>query len=338
MVTFDRHKANPVEARRNAAAPVFSVLAYLKDPERGSMHFERLAQQHQGVKVAVASSLSEADDWLEQTDLLITIGSHLGEDASTIFRRAKKLQWVQSFGTGVDNIKGHPELPAGVVVTNVHGIHGHQVSEAAFAGMLSFARHLPEVIHNQDQSRWEKPQSTLLHGKSVGILGLGAIANELAPRCKAFGMRLTGITGTRRDVAGFERIFSTEDIEQAVSGLDYLVLLTPLTAATHHIINAKVLAAMRPNAVLVNLSRGGVVDEDALLNALDSGQIAGAALDVFEREPLPANSPFWNHPKVLVTSHAAGFHTGYPDQAFAVVSQNVTRFLEGGAAALMNKV
>lgn len=314
------------------------VLAYLKEPERSAMGYERLAERHPGVEVNVASSFEEAEPWLEQADMMVTIGNHLGVDAAAIYRRAKKLKWVQSFGTGVDNIKGHPDLPENVVVTNIHGIHGPQLSEAAFAAMLSFARHIPRVIANQAEARWEKLAATRLYGKTVGILGLGSIANDLAPRCKAFGMTVIGITGTQRAVPGFDRIFTTSELKAAVTALDYCVVLTPLTEATRHIVNADVFKAMRASSVLINLSRGGVVDEQALLDALDAGELAGASLDVFEKEPLPATSPFWSHPRVLVTPHAAGLHAGYPEQAFEIVSNNVSRFLKEGVTALKNTV
>lgn len=317
---------------------VTKVLAYFNEPERSTMRYERLAEQFANVEVSIASTLEEAGHAVEEAEVLITIGNQLGENAGKIYRRAQRLKWVQSFGTGVDNIRGHPDLPDSVAVTRVHGLHGPQMSEAAFAGMLAFARRIPELVRNQDRAKWLKPHSTMLFGKTVGIFGLGAIANDLAPRCRAFGMKVIGITGTRTRVPGFDRVFTTGELEKAVSELDYLVVLTPYTEKTHHIIDARIFAAMRGGAVLVNLSRGGVVDEDALLDALDKGEIAGAAVDVFERQPLPADSRFWSHPRVFVTPHAGGFHTGYPDLAYAAVSDNFARYLEGGVAALRNKV
>ena len=314
------------------------IVAYLKEPERSSMRFERLADDHAGVDVSVASSLDEAADALADANVLVTIGNHLGADAEKIYQKAGNLEWIQSFGTGVDNIKDHPALQNGVAVTNVHGVHGPQLSEAAFAAMLVFARHIADLVRNQDQAKWSKPHSTLLHGKTVGIFGLGAIANELAPRCKAFGMRVIGITGIRRDVPGFDVVYTTDELTDAVRELDYLVVLTPYSAATHHVVDADVFTAMGSDAVLINLSRGGVVDEAALIRALDSNEIAGAALDVFEQEPLPDDSPFWSHPNVFVTPHAAGFHTGYPEQAYAVVSENLALYLDGGIEALKNRV
>ena len=314
------------------------VLAYLKDPERSAMAFERLAHDYPGVTVHAASSLAEAGDAVPKAQVLITIGGHIGADAAAVYAAANQLCWVQSFGTGTDNIKGHPALDQGVAVTNVHGVHGPQLSEAAFAAMLGFARHVPQTLRNQDAAVWQKLPASLLHGKTAGIFGLGAIASDLAPRCKAFGMRVVGISAAARELPGFDAVYARSDLKRAVATLDYLILLTPYSPDTHHIIGADVFAAMKPGAVLINLARGGVVDEQALLAALDTGQIAGAALDVFASEPLDPQSPFWSHPKVSVTPHAAGFHTGYPGQAYAVVADNLGRFLRGGIAALRNRV
>lgn len=327
-------------SKREASATrrtVTRIVAWLQEPERGSMRFERLAKEYPDVEVTIASTLAEAGPALEQADVLITIGNHLGAAAGVVYRSARNLKWVQSFGTGVDNIKDHPDLQPDVTVTKVHGVHGPQLSEAAFAAMLSFARHMPETLRNQRDARWLKLTATLLSGKTVAILGLGAIANDLAPRCKAFGMHVVGITGARREVPAFDRIYTTAEIGTAVADVDFLVVLTPHSPATHHLVNARVLSAMKPDAVLVNLARGGVVDEVDLLQALDENRIAGAALDVFEQEPLPPASPFWSHPKVIVTPHSAGFHAGYPEQAYAAVAANLERYLEGGVAALENR-
>lgn len=315
-----------------------SILAYLREPERTAMRLERLASDFDGVAVHVASTIAGAAPALADAQILISIGGHLGAEAGAVFEAMPKLEWVQSFGSGTDNIKGHSSLAPNVVVANVHGIHGPQLSEAAFAAMLSFARNIPLTVGNQDKRSWERAVPTLLAGKIVGIFGLGAIASELAPRCTAFGMRVIGISGTARDVAGFSRVYGRNALIKAVSALDYLIVLTPYTPETHHILGREVFKAMKPGACLINLARGGVVDEAALLAALDAGDIAGAALDVFETEPLPEAHPFWAHPKVIITPHIAGFHDGYPEQAYQTIAANVDRYLEGGIAALANKV
>lgn len=315
-----------------------NVVVILKEPEYSLMGFQRLADRFETVRVAAFTSVDEAAlAALPDAEVLITIGHNLGAQAGEVYSRAKRLKWVQSIGTGVDNIKGHPALGGDVVVANVHGVHGPQLSEAAFTAMLSFARHVPDVLRNQAEAKWEKVSPVLLKGATACIIGLGAIANELAPRCKAFDMRVIGVTSTPRPMLHFDHIYARAEIADAMAETDYCIVLTPHTPDTHHMIDAAVLKAMKPGAILVDLSRGGVTDNAALLAALDD-QLGGAALDVFETQPLPADSPFWTHPRVIVTSHNAGFHAGYPEQAYGIIESNLARYLEGGVDALSNKV
>lgn len=313
------------------------ILAYLKEPEASAFRFERLEALAPGSTVHVASQLTDIDAAAEQARVLITIGPHLGE-ADAIYRRLSRLEWVQSIGAGVDNIKGHPHLGTQVAVTNVRGIHGPQMSEAALAAMLVFARNIRAQLAYQDRCEWHKMPVGLLCGKTVAVLGVGAIARELARRCNAFGMRVIGISSTPRNEEGFERVFDRASMDEALCQADFLVVLTPFSAETRHLLNAHSFAKMKPGSYLINIARGGVVDEPALLAALDEGRLAGAAMDVFETEPLPASSPFWSHPKVLVTPHSSGFHIGYADQAFQFIARNLTNFLAGGSEALENKV
>jgi len=315
-----------------------TVLALLKEPELSAMAVDRLSASFPDVRVHAAERVADAAAILDDVELLVTIGPALGSDASALFRAARSLRWVQSIGTGVDNILGHPDLGADVAVTNVRGVHGEQMSEAALASMLALARDLPRVIRNQQDARWERFAPRTLAGTTVGILGTGAIAAALAPRCKAMGMTVVGISASPRPLPDFDRVEARDELIRAVADLDWLVLLAPYSPETHHVINGDVLAAMKPGAMLVNLARGGVADESALLAALDAGTLAGAALDVFAQEPLDPASPFWRHPRVIVTPHLGGFHAGYPDQVYAVIADNFTRYRAGGVAALVNRV
>ena len=180
--------------------------------------------------------------------------------ADHVVRDAPKLKWIQALGTGVDNIIDLPSLGKDVVVTNVCGIHGAPVSEATIAAMLSLARDLPRSARAQDKAQWERWPSHLLSGCTVGILGVGLIAEYLAPICKAFGMTVIGFSGAPRAAPGFDRMVSRGELLQVASELDYLVALAPLTPEKRGIIGEKVLAAMTPSAFLVNVPRGGVVD------------------------------------------------------------------------------
>jgi phosphoglycerate dehydrogenase-like enzyme len=152
------------------------------------------------------------------------------------------------------------------------------------------------------------------------------------------GMTVVGITSAKRPVAGIDRMHGREELAAAVRDLDFLVLLTPYTPETRHIVNAAVFAAMKAGSYLVNLARGGVVDEAALIAALREGKLAGAALDVFAKEPLPEDPPFWSMDNVIITTHQGGFFDGYPDHALPVVEANLRRFLAGDLENMINIV
>jgi len=244
----------------------------------------------------------------------------------------------QALGTGVDGITDQPALGENVMVTNMHGLHGDSMSDSAFLSMLALARDLPRVLRNQSRHTWERFPSRLLKGKTVGILGVGAIAADLAPKCKMFGMTVAGISSAKREVAGFDRMYVRGELEQAVRDLDYLILLVPYTSETRGIVSAQVLSAMKPTSYLINLARGGIVDEHALIKALKEDKIAGAALDVFATEPLPEDHPFWGMENVIVTAHLGGFHDQYAEQALPTVEENVRKFLAGDTKNMINVV
>ena len=223
-------------------------------------------------------------------------------------------------------------------MTNIRGIHGAPVTEATIAYMLSLARDLPRATHVQDKGAWERWPAQLLSGKTVGILGVGLIAEYLAPICKLFGMTVIGITGSPRPAPGFDRMVARDDLVKIAGELDFLVTLVPMSAQTRNIVGEKVFAAMKPSAYLVNVARGGVVDEQALIAALDAGQIAGAALDVYAQEPLPADSPLWKAKNLTMFSHLGGYSQGYEDRAMPTIAGNMAKFLAGDLKSMINIV
>jgi phosphoglycerate dehydrogenase-like enzyme len=258
--------------------------------------------------------------------------------ADHVVRDAPKLKWIQALGTGVDNIVDLPSLGKEVVVTNIRGIHGAPVSEATIAFMLSLARDLPRSVRAQENAKWERWPSQLLSGKTVGILGVGLIAEYLAPICKTFHMTVVGISGSPRAAPGFDRMVTRGELMKVAGELDYLVVLAPLTPETRNIVGAKLLAAMKPTAYLVNVARGGVVDEPALIKALEAGQIAGAGLDVFSQEPLPPDNPLWKTKNVTIFSHLGGYSQGYEDRAMPTIAGNMAKFLGNDLKNMINIV
>ena len=258
--------------------------------------------------------------------------------ADHVVRDAAKLKWIQALGTGVDNIVDLPSLGPEVVVTNIRGIHGPPVSEATIAYMLSLARDLPGSTRAQDKSAWARRPAQLLAGATVGILGVGLIAEYLAPICKQFGMTVIGISGTPRPAKGFDRVVGRGDLIRIAPELDFLVALAPLTPETRSIVGEKLLAAMKPSAYLVNVARGGVIDEKALIAALEAGQIAGAALDVFAQEPLPPDSPLWKTKNITLFPHLGGYSEGYENRAMPTIAENMQKFLNNDLKSMINIV
>ena len=310
------------------------ILLTLPEPVR-MQYYNHLKKTFPQVNVNLVDHHSKVGPHIGSADILVTFGPMM---ADHVVKEATHLKWIQALGSGVDGIVDLPSLREDVLVTNLHGIQGPPVSEAAMMAMLALSRGLQRVVHSQDQHKWDRFPARLLKDKTVGIFGVGVIAEELAPKCKAFGMTVVGISSAKRAVPGFDRMYARDELERAVRELDYLVLLTPYSAATRGIVGEKVLAAMKPTSYLVNLARGGVVDEAALIKALQEGKIAGAALDVFTQEPLPEDHPFWNMERVLITPHLGGFCDVYVDHALPVVEKNLRHFLAGERREMVNVV
>jgi D-2-hydroxyacid dehydrogenase (NADP+) len=304
-------------------------------PELNNQYRDRLKARFPELNVNLVDHHTKVGPYIAAADILVTFAPRLSDD---VLRAGTNLKWVQALGTGVDNLIDRPVLRKDVIVTNIHGIHGPPVSEAAIGSMLALARDIPRALRAQDAHEWTRFPARLVHNKTVGVFGVGAIAEELAPKCKAFGMRTIGISSSPRQVTGFDRMHSSADLAAIAGELDFFVLLTPLTEKTRNSVDAKVFAAMKPESFLVNLARGGVVDETALIEALKSGKIAGAALDVFNEEPLPRDHPFWDMKKVIITTHQGGFCDVYIDYALPTVEANMRCFLSGNIGGMINVV
>ena len=304
-------------------------------PEVTEQYRARLSRIFPEIAIEVAATADKAVAALANTDMLITFGQMI-KNLKLDFAAARNLKWVQALGTGLDGITDQPALNPGVTVTSLHGVHGAPVSEAALASMLALSRALPGFVRAQDEHAWKRWPAKLLQDKTCGILGIGVIAEALAPKCKALGMKTIGITSAPRQVAGFDRVHPTSELLKVLPEVDHFVLLTPYSPATHQMINAKVFAAMKPTAYLVNLARGGVVDEDALIDALKAKKLAGAALDVFNQEPLPSDNPLWTFKNVIITTHQGGFCDTYVDLAMPILEHNMRCFLNGDLKGMMN--
>jgi D-2-hydroxyacid dehydrogenase (NADP+) len=272
---------------------------------------------------------------VENADALIGHAFQFDED---MLSRAKRLRWIQSLTTGTDAILRLASLRADVTVTSTRGMHGPQMSELVFLQMLALLRDFPRMQQNQAAHAWKRWPQPLLWGKTAVIVGVGAIAEVLAPRCQAFGMTVYGVSGAARKPAGFDEVFPRDQLQHAASLADFLVLIVPYTPQTEKLIDASVIAAMKPSAYLINVARGGVLDEQALLAALRERRLAGAALDVFRESPLPPDHPLWREEKIIITPHIGGMSSIYLDQAYPIVRENLRKFLGGDTRAMTNIV
>ena len=317
-----------------AAMPNLLILTEVQESMR-ARYREMLLQRFPQLRIDVVGHHSLVDPYIADTDILLCFSPPM---ADHVVRDAPKLKWIQALGTGVDNIIDLPSLGKEVLVTNIRGIHGAPVSEATIAFMLSLARDMPRTVHGQDRREWDRFPARLLAGRTVGILGVGLIAEYLAPICKTFGMTVIGITGSPRETRGFDRMVRREDLIAVAPELDFLVVLIPMSAETRNIVGAGLFKAMKPSACLVNVARGGVVDEDALIAALEAGEIAGAGLDVFSQEPLPSASPLWTTKNVTIFPHLGGYSEGYEDRAMPTIAHNMACFLEGRPQDMINIV
>lgn len=247
-----------------------------------------------------------------------------------VLAAAPGLQWVHSASAGVDGLIT-PELrERGIVLTNSAGVYAVPIAEWVLHALLSIVKHGPELWAAQQAKRWhDAPPLGELAGKTITILGAGGIGGEIARRAAAFDMQVWGINRSGRAVAHVARIWSGDTWRDALPYTDFLVIATPLTAATRRMIGGRELALLPPHAWLINVARGGIVDEAALITALHENKLGGAALDTFEQEPLPSDSPLWTLPNVIISPHHSGSSPRSTERAIDLFLDNLHRFVQG---------
>jgi phosphoglycerate dehydrogenase-like enzyme len=251
-----------------------------------------------------------------------------------ILERAPNLSWLQLTSAGVDRLMDAPVVRSPAVeVTTASGIHAVPISEFVIGAMLAFAKGFPGALRAQGEGRWAPYLPEELEDKTVGILGFGAIGARVAALAHALGMEVLAIrrsVGSRHKGEGHVSEFlPPAELPFLLGESDYVVVAVPLTEESRHMIGEPQLRAMKPSAVIVNIARGAVIDEDALTRALKEGWIGGAALDVFEQEPLPAASELWQLPNVLLTPHVSGGTPRYMERAIDLFCDNLHRYLDG---------
>ena len=245
-------------------------------------------------------------------------------DLRSAWDRARDLRWIHWGGVGVDAVL-FPELAAsGVVLTNSRGVFDRAMAETVLGLIIAFAKALPETLALQARREWRHRLTERIEGSRVLVVGVGSIGRTVARLLRAAGMRVSGVGRTARDGdPDFDTVHGSDALITALANADYVVLVAPLTERTARMFGRRQFRAMKPGARFINVGRGPTVDEAALVEALDEGAIAGAALDVFEAEPLADDSPLWSRPNVIVSPHMSGDFIGYPE---VLVEQFIANF------------
>ena len=293
---------------------------------------DRFALRNTGLRHFQVSNLDDLKSRVAEADVLVCSGLWRNE----LIAIAPKLAFVQSVSAGTDQYSRDALGAAGIRAASAQGVNERAVAEHAIALILAIARKIPEARDHQVAKKWRPMIGELsrredeLGGKTLVIVGVGRIGSRLATLARAFDMKTIGV---KRDVTvgagAADKVVPQRQLLDAVREADFVVLTCPLTPETENLIDARVFAAMKPTAHLINVARGKVVDETALIDAINSGRIAGAALDTVRDEPLPESSPLWILPNVLITPHSAGETRRYEDNVIDLLIENLARMWRG---------
>lgn len=291
---------------------------------------ERLQKEFQQLQVVHLCGYEGIEEHLPDAEIAIAWSLRPEQ-----LKLARKLRWIHSPAAAVHQLI-FPELVASdILLTNAREVHGPVVAEHVIALTFALAKQLPEAVRLQQKHLWGQeamwrghPRPREIAGATLGLIGLGSIGREVVKRASALGMRVLAVREhPEQGSEGASAIFGPIQLDQVLAEADYIVLAAPLTPATHALIGAAQLARMKPDACLINVSRGPLVDETALADALRARKIGGAALDVFPKEPLPAESPLWDLDNLLITPHTAALTEKLWERHYSFFTENLRRYL-----------
>lgn len=308
------------------------VLIIFHDAEQ---YVDFLKPRFPGVEFHAVHHGEQAKPLIAYVDVIMGLGHHI---PPALLAQTPKLKWVQALTTGTETLTAPGVLPKHVILTSTRGIHGPQMSELAFLDMIALIRDFRRMLSNQAEGKWEQWNQPILEGKTNVIVGLGLLAEHLAERCKLFGMSVIGVSDGRTKGPHFDEVAPRRRLVEAAGRADFLTLLVPYSPATHHLVGREVLAAMKPQAFLINLARGGVLDEPALIDHLRAGKIAGAALDVFSQQPLQPDSPLWRMDNVIITPNVGGRSDVFVKQTLTIIEPNLRAFVDGRIKDMRNVI
>lgn len=270
----------------------------------------------------VAPGQRPDDDTLRRVEILLAQSAAPG-----LLAEMPKLKWVQAMTVGVDNWLARKDLTPAHSLTAARGTHRVQMPENILGAIFHVTKHFHRIALNQAKSEWVRSVSAPIAGKTLGILGLGAIGQELAKKAAALEMKVIGTKRTPEPLPHVDRVYAPSEVDEVLAKSDFVVMLLPATAETDNLINAARLAKMKKSAYLINFARGAQIVDDDLIAAVKGGTIAGAVLDVFRTEPLPSSHQFWTTPGISVLPHIGGLHPQRNEMVAELFVENVRRYL-----------
>jgi phosphoglycerate dehydrogenase-like enzyme len=279
------------------------------------------------------ADLAAVERWLPRAEVLVTAFNVIAQPRFPLRRLAEiapRLRWIHLTSAGIDRLLPLDWLPPQVRLTNSSGIHSRKAGEYALMAMLMLHARLPNLLAQQRASIWRQCFTPSIAGRTVAIVGLGALGTAAAQQARHLGMTVLGVRRTAAPHRYVDRLYRFRDLKRALRQADLVYVAVPLTAETRNLIDQSALAAMKPGAGLINVARAGVVDYTALADRLRSGALGGAVLDVFDPEPLPATSPLWSVPNLIMTPHVAMDEADqYIDRALDLAFRNLRAFRAG---------
>ncbi len=304
------------------------VLIHTHSPQR---HMARLTEAFPDVQVDSVTKNSRLSEMLESFRPHALFSVNISSDAPyprDAILRSKSLKWVSVGGSGTDHVS--PWDPAQLTVTNSAGVAASMMAEYVLGCFMHFNLDIPGLMQHQNEKTWDTARKVIpLAEKTLLIVGLGSTGRVLAQRAKALGMTVIGTRAHPHATPHCDEVHAPGNLAQLWPRADFVAICTPRLATTVNLINSAAFALMKPGTVLVNVARGGVVDETALVDALWSGTLRGAAMDVFETEPLPKDHPIWDAPNLLISPHCSAVYEGWEDSSMTLFLENMTRYLAG---------
>jgi D-2-hydroxyacid dehydrogenase (NADP+) len=311
-----------------------SLKVLVLDPH-AEIYRDRLHGEFAALQFVLAHHASELPVGVSEIDVLISFAIELTDE---FYQHAKGLQWVQCLATGVDHVLRCPSLKPDTLLTSGRGIHGAPMRETIVFLMMGAARDARRLADAQKAHLWDRRYWSLFTGKTAVIVGVGVIGIATAKLLKAFEMHVIGVTRTLRAAEGFDEMMPTDQLERAASRADFLINILPASKDNLLLFDRTVFTAMKPSAYYISAGRGQTVDEAALVEALRERRIAGAGLDVFQTEPLPSDSAFWDLPNAFVLPHLGGYTSEYEDLIMPLIVENMRLFLAGRRSEMQNIV